>query len=222
MNDAVEDLILVGAGGTSRDVVWAVEGINAIQPRWRVLGFLDDDPAKQGAVIHGYPVLGPISAAGDYPASRLMVGIASYRNRQARRETVERLACPAERFATIIAATASVSRHAHLGWGTAVLHNSIVAPDARLGNHVMVTQSCMIGHNAVLQDYVTLAAGVKVSGSARIDTGAYLGASSVIRDGKAIGKEALVGIGSVVLRDVPERTTVLGNPAAALGRRRSA
>jgi len=36
-----------------------------------------------------------------------------------------------------------------------------------------------------------------------------------------VGKEALVGIGAVVLRDVPEGITVLGNPAAALGRRRS-
>jgi FlaA1/EpsC-like NDP-sugar epimerase len=88
MKQAIEDLVVVGAGGASRDVAWAVEGINAIQPRWNLLGFLDDDPAKQGAVIHGYPVLGPISAAADYPASRLIVGIASYRNRRARREVV--------------------------------------------------------------------------------------------------------------------------------------
>lgn len=222
MKQAIEDLVVVGAGGASRDVAWAVEGINAIQPRWNLLGFLDDDPAKQGAVIHGYPVLGPISAAADYPASRLIVGIASYRNRRARREVVERLGCAPERFATIIAASASISRHARLGWGTVVLHYSIVGPDARLGDHVLVTQSCTIGHNAVLRDYVTVASGVKVSGSVRIEEGAYLGASSVIRDGKAIGKDALVGIGAVVLRDVPEGMTVLGNPAAALGRRRSA
>ncbi len=64
MSQRVEDLVVVGAGGASRDVVWAVEGINAIQPRWNFLGFLDDDPAKQGAMIHGIPCSVPFPPLG--------------------------------------------------------------------------------------------------------------------------------------------------------------
>lgn len=47
--------------------------------------------------------------------------------------------------------------------------------------------------------------------------GASLGAGSVIRCGITIGEFALVGAGSVVTRDVPPHTLVLGNPARRRG-----
>jgi acetyltransferase-like isoleucine patch superfamily enzyme len=64
-----------------------------------------------------------------------------------------------------------------------------------------------------VDDYVTAAAGVLVSGSVRVGSGAYLGSGCQIIQEVSIGEDALVGIGAVVLRDVPPHTTVLGNPA---------
>ena len=56
------DLIILGAGGSSREILGAVEDINRQAPGWRVLGFLDDDPALQGKSVDGLPVLGPMAA----------------------------------------------------------------------------------------------------------------------------------------------------------------
>ncbi len=46
-----------------------------------------------------------------------------------------------------------------------------------------------------------------------IDEGASLGSSVTVLCGVRIGKNAVVGAGSVVLRDVPENTIYAGNPA---------
>ena len=46
-----------------------------------------------------------------------------------------------------------------------------------------------------------------------VKSGAALGANSVIVPGVTIGKEALVGAGSVVTKDVPDGAIVRGNPA---------
>jgi acetyltransferase-like isoleucine patch superfamily enzyme len=46
--------------------------------------------------------------------------------------------------------------------------------------------------------------------------GARIGANATILPGLTIGKDALVAAGSVVTRDVPEYTTVLGAPARSL------
>jgi acetyltransferase-like isoleucine patch superfamily enzyme len=46
--------------------------------------------------------------------------------------------------------------------------------------------------------------------------GASVGAHSVILPGVEIGKKAVVGAGSVVTTDVPDGTTVCGNPARPL------
>jgi acetyltransferase-like isoleucine patch superfamily enzyme len=47
----------------------------------------------------------------------------------------------------------------------------------------------------------------------RICRGAWIGARSIILKGVTVGAGAVVGMGSVVTRDVPPRTIVGGNPA---------
>jgi UDP-2-acetamido-3-amino-2,3-dideoxy-glucuronate N-acetyltransferase len=46
-----------------------------------------------------------------------------------------------------------------------------------------------------------------------IRRGARIGAGAVLLPGIEIGEEAFVGAGAVVLRDVPARAVVVGNPA---------
>ena len=55
----MKDLIIVGAGGFGREVVWLVERINRSQPTWKVLGFVDD--AEGLPEIDGCCVLGNIN-----------------------------------------------------------------------------------------------------------------------------------------------------------------
>ncbi len=50
-----------------------------------------------------------------------------------------------------------------------------------------------------------------------IGAGAALGANSTIVCGIRIGRWAMIGAGSVVTKDVPDYTLVVGNPARAIG-----
>jgi acetyltransferase-like isoleucine patch superfamily enzyme len=49
-----------------------------------------------------------------------------------------------------------------------------------------------------------------------VQKGASIGSGSTILSGVVIGRNALVGAGSVVTKDVPERAIVAGNPAKVL------
>jgi len=46
-----------------------------------------------------------------------------------------------------------------------------------------------------------------------VETGAIICAGAVLRAGIRIGERSVVGMGSVVTRDVPPKTVVFGNPA---------
>jgi len=53
-----------------------------------------------------------------------------------------------------------------------------------------------------------------------VGAGSYVGARAVIRQQLRVGAGALVGMGAVVVRDVPDGATVVGNPARPLAPRR--
>jgi maltose O-acetyltransferase len=55
-----------------------------------------------------------------------------------------------------------------------------------------------------------------VSGDIIIRNGAYIGGNSIIRYGVEIGERSVVAAGSVVVKDVPTRYVVGGNPAKPL------
>ena len=52
----------------------------------------------------------------------------------------------------------------------------------------------------------------------RILHGARVGGGSILCPGTTVGENALVGAGSVVTKDVPDRAIVIGNPARVIGK----
>ena len=53
-------LVIVGAGGFGREVLWLVRDLNRAAGRTVLdpVGFVDDDPAKKGRLVNGVPVIG--------------------------------------------------------------------------------------------------------------------------------------------------------------------
>ena len=80
---------------------------------------------------------------------------------------------------------------------------------------IILAPQCRIGHNCSLAQNVTI--GVAGSGEQRgapvIGNRVFIGAHSVIVGRVTVGDDAVVCAGSVVVRAVPARAVVMGNPA---------
>lgn len=201
-------VIVLGAGGGSRDIVDAMLDVGGFEP----LGYLDDDPAKSGTLLGGHPVLGPLSSWRDHDAG-FVAGLNGHERTGRKAAVLAALGIPESAYVTVIHPTASISRTAEVGRGSVILQNVTINAAARVGDHVMVLPNSVISHDAVVDDYCCLAPGAVLAGYAHVDKGAYIGARAAVKQRVSVGEGAVVGMGSVVLHDVPAGATVYGVPA---------
>ena len=98
---------------------------------------------------------------------------------------------------------------------------SKISSKAKIGCNVK------IGDFSIIQDYVWLFPNVVLTNDphppseniqgCQVAEFASVGAKSVILPGVNIGKDSLIGAGSIVNRDVPPLKIVVGNPARIIG-----
>lgn len=113
---------------------------------------------------------------------------------------------------TKIRDSVEIGHHAIIG------HLVMIEQGAKIGNHVTIQSQCHITKDAVIEDRVFFGPGAIVINTRKISHGrgyepvitpplirygARIGAGAVILPGVEIGKNAVVGAGSVVTRDVP-------------------
>lgn len=97
------------------------------------------------------------------------------------------------------------------------LRNTLIGP-VQIGSHVMTAQNVvMSGLNHCFEDATRLICKQGVSTNPIvIADDVWIGANVSILAGVTIGKHAVVGAGSVVTKDVPPYSVVVGNPAQVI------
>lgn len=151
------------------------------------------------------------------PAIRFLAPLHKARQMSARAARVSTLGVPPERWTSVVDPDALVAEGTLAGYGTWVQAGAAVMPTARVGNHVAIRANAHISHDVTVESFSAVGIGAIVCGYSNILEGAYLAPGAVIRDGVTVGRYAVVGLGSVVVRDVPDHTIVLGNPAHVVG-----
>lgn len=97
-----------------------------------------------------------------------------------------------------------------------------IHPGAQIGHRLFIDHGMgvVIGETAILGDDVTLYQGVTLGGTGKekgkrhptLRSGVFVGNNANILGNITIGENSRVGAGSVVLRDVPPNSTVVGVP----------
>jgi len=88
--------------------------------------------------------------------------------------------------------------------------------EVRIGHHVMIGPSVQIYTAAHDLEAESRIQGWEVAKPIVIEDNVWLGGGAILLPGVRIGRNAVVGAGAVVSRDVPANTVVAGNPARVI------
>ncbi|MDE3743527.1 acetyltransferase [Maribacter polysaccharolyticus] len=117
-----------------------------------------------------------------------------------------------ESFLNLIHPTAVLSNSVRLNNGIQVgIHTSINVL-TEIGFGVNIKNQCYIGHHGKIGDFVTINPGVTVNGFVEIGNNTQIGAGAIIRDKIKIGANCIIGMGSNVIKDIPDNSIAFGNP----------
>jgi sugar O-acyltransferase (sialic acid O-acetyltransferase NeuD family) len=202
----VRDLIILGTGVHGSEMVEIVERINGVKKTWNLLGFLSASENAVGREANGFKVLGTSANIPDYGEACFVPDNEFPRN----------IAVPRERLVSIIDPSTFVSRTATIGKGCVIYPNCYIGLNAKVGDYVFALSGSCINHDDVIEDRTVFASGVTLAGSVHVEADCYLGQSCTVRQFTHVGCGSLIGMGAVVIREVPPNSVMVGNPARRL------
>lgn len=108
----------------------------------------------------------------------------------------------------------TIGRDVEIGANTCIDRGTL--SDTRIGNNVKIDNLCHIAHNVVIEDNVSVIALSMIAGSAKLQRNSYIAPAAAVMNQLVVGENSIVGMGAVVVRDVPSNVVVAGVPAKIL------
>lgn len=201
-------LILIGAGGHAKSVADSISDSQV-----ELCGFIDEH--KTGTYL-GKPVFGSdIRQVPDYRSYTYFVSIGDI---QIRKLWFERIAELQLQTLNIIDSTALISPSARLGTGNFIGKMAVINADVVMGDNNVVNTRALIEHECRIGSHIHLSTNSVINGNVEVEDGVFFGSSATSNGQLRIGHDAVVGSGSVVIREVEPCTTVVGVPAHIIKR----
>lgn len=192
-------LFLYGASGHGKVIKEILES----QGR-RVAGFVDDNPEIEEQA--GLPVLHTMKNVNEV--------IVSIGANDIRKNVVEKIKCKIASPA--IHSKAILSPTVKIGEGSVVMAGAVINADTTVGRHCIVNTGASIDHDCAIYDFVHISPHVTLCGQVTVGGCSWIGAGTVVIQGKTIGKNCIIGAGSVIICDIPDNSLAYGNPCKVI------
>lgn len=117
-----------------------------------------------------------------------------------------------------------------IGNDVSIGSHSVVERANDIGNNVRIHSNCFIPEYVIIEDYAWIGPSVTILNTLHppcpkfeecargvvIQEGAKIGGNVTIGPKVKVGKGSLIGFGSVVISDIPDKTVAVGNPARVI------
>lgn len=114
---------------------------------------------------------------------------------------------------------AIISRYAQIDNACVVCAGVVVNADTSIGFGSILNTGCSIDHDCFLAEAVHISPGARLAGGTQVGKCAWVGIGAITRQLITVGSNAVIGAGSVVVKNVAPNTVVVGNPAKILERK---
>lgn len=189
-------MYLYGASGHGKVVAEIAE-----ENGYYIDAFIDENVSKKKML--GYSVL-------HEPPQKNIDIVISIGNNRIRKNIVDQSSL--FNYVTLLHPRSSVSKRVQMEEGTVVMSGVTINAAVTVGKHCIINTNSSIDHDCVLEDFVHISPNAALGGSVYVGEGTHVGIGANVIQGIKIGKWCTIGAGTVIISDVPDGSTVVGNP----------
>jgi sugar O-acyltransferase (sialic acid O-acetyltransferase NeuD family) len=203
-------ILLFGGGNQVHYAIDIIEKEN----KYEVVGIIDS-VHEIGTERYGYKVLGRQcdlkSIVEEYKIDAGLITIGDNWSRfKVYNTIVEQM--PSFEFVNAIHPSVVIGKNVELGFGVVMMAGVIVNPLAKIGNFTFFATGCQVEHDCIIEEYASVSAGSVMGGHVTIGKFSAITLGVTILDRLKIGKNSVIGSGSLVLKDIPDNVLAYGNP----------
>ena len=177
-----------------------------------IIGFLDDDDSKSENLE--VPIIAHMREIDKLSALNIKRIYCTLGDNKLRVDLLSQALELGFEVPNYIHSSCIIANDCKMGNGVYVLPGTIIMPYVTLKSFCMISMGVKIAHHTVLENGVFISTGANIGASIHINENAFVGIGSTIMTGVTyIGKNAIIGAGAVVTKDVPDNAIVAGVPA---------
>ena len=201
-----QKVCIIGAGGSAVSIFQVIRHMGRQD---EIIAFLETDDYYMSRQIHGIPVK-PLSFFSPSEHQALI----SFGDSNERAKMVSLLPEHTQ-YATYVYSDVMMiaPEETFIGRGCVIYPGCKISGSVKIGDHCLILANAVLGHDVTIDDFFTAGVGLNLGGHCHIGAQVQCGMSVSIRDKTMICDQAVLGMGSIVVRNIDEQGVYMGNPA---------
>ena len=201
------NIVLIGAGGHCKaclDVIFAIGEYD--------IAALVDRPENLGKKLLGLSIS---HSDNDLPSliakySNVLICLGQIKSPEARKNLYNNALALGASFPVHISPHAYVSPSAQVGAGTIIMHQALLNAQAKVAANCIINTKALLEHEVRVGEHCHISTGAIINGGSVVEAGCFIGSHATVGQGVLIESNSIVGAGSVVLKNVPAGSKIVG------------
>lgn len=180
---------------------------------YNVIGFIDDDPKKQNTIINFIPVIGDLLSLNNIMDKKSTAVFVPIGDNIVRSKIIRYVRSLGFITPSFIHKSVQIHSTVKIKGTVYILPNVSIMPFSSIDDLVMISMGVNIAHHTSIGTGCFFSQGTNIGASIIINNYSFVGIGATVMTGvKLIGENALIGAGSVVIKDVPDNAIIVGVP----------
>ncbi len=192
----MKKIILIGAGGHCKSCVDVIEK----EKKYKIIKIFDKN--KKIKRLLNYQVSLEKYLNTSLRKNYAFVTVGQIKNSEIRYNLFKKLKKRGFKIPKIISPYAYVSKHAHIGEGSIVMHNVVINAGAKIGKNCIINTSSLIEHDVIIGDHTHISTKAVINGGTKIGSKVFFGSSSVTKQNIIIKNNSLISANKFIKKDI--------------------